>query len=109
MLVLIYLGLSPRFFPKFAHPYAILALDAVTMLFWFAGFIALAVFENDFSYNVGFYSFGCGSVCGQFKAAVAFGALEWYVYIHPIPPVNFIMGSRLICTTSTGPSSSTPL
>ena len=77
MLVLIYLALSPRFFPKIAHPYAILGLDALTMLFWFAGFIALAVFEHDFSYNVGFYTFGCGSFCGEFKAAAVFGAFEW--------------------------------
>lgn len=51
--------------------YAILAVDAVTMIFWFAGFIALAVFLGD---RVCY-----GNVCNCAKTAAVFAAFEWYV------------------------------
>ena len=85
LLVVLYLGLAPKFFPSLAIPFAILALDALTMLFWFAGFIALAVFDRDL-HNVGVVDLegdvfsGCGLVgnlCGVITAAVVFGAFEW--------------------------------
>lgn len=85
LLILIYLALAPRFFSAVAHPMAMLGLDALTMLFWFAGFIALAVFHhqaegvylgNDYgdTYKV------CGllgGICGEIEAAAVFGAFEW--------------------------------
>ena len=46
------------------------------MVFWFAGFVALAVFLGD---RVCF-----GHVCSAAKAAAAFGAFEWYV-VEAIP------------------------
>ncbi len=88
-LVVLYLGLAPKFLPSLAIPFAMLALDALTMLFWFAGFIALAVFDRDLHYN--YYGYfggvlykgeGCdviGNLCGVITAAVVFGAFEWYV------------------------------
>ena len=66
-----YLALSPRFFPVAAHKYAILAAEAVTMIFWFAGFLAAAVLLSGFD-------FCNGSVCGAARGAVVFGAFEWY-------------------------------
>ena len=73
ILALIYLILVPwRFSDTIAHhKFAILAVEALTALFWFAGFIALAVFLSD---RVCF-----GSVCSAAKAAAVFGAFEWYV------------------------------
>lgn len=70
LLALIYLILAPWRFPTFAHMFAILAVEALTMLFWFAGFVALAVFLGD---RVCF-----GSVCSCAKAATVFAAFEWY-------------------------------
>ena len=52
------------------------------MLFWFAGFIALAVFHRDLVNDANYYIGGCdaiGNICGVIEAAVVFGALEWYV------------------------------
>ena len=53
------------------------------MLFWFAGFIALAVLYHDIVGVANFEYFnGCGALgdyCGVTEAAVVFGALEWYV------------------------------
>lgn len=67
-----YLALSPRLYPRAAHKFAILAVEAVTMLFWFAAFIAAAVFVSRLRLCK-------GSACGALKAAVVFGAFEWYV------------------------------
>ena len=70
LLALIYLALTPRFFPSIAHKYAILGLDFVTMIFWFAGWIALAVYKENLLL--------CGgNICHVMTAAIVFGALEW--------------------------------
>jgi hypothetical protein len=68
-----YLGLAAmNKLPAIANNrYALLAADAMTMTFWFAGFIALAVFLSS---RVCF-----GNVCNVAKAAVAFGAFNWWV------------------------------
>jgi hypothetical protein len=42
------------------------------MVFWFGGFIALAVFTTEF--------LGCSApVCGAGQAATTLAAIEWYV------------------------------
>lgn len=71
LLALVYLILSPWKFPTAAHKFGILAAEALTMLFWFAGFIALAVFLTD--------RVCVGRVCDSAKAATVFAAFEWYV------------------------------
>jgi len=68
LLVLIYLFISIRM-THITHPFATLALCAVTMIFWFAGFIAVAVAIGAAVYCVG--------ICGVFAAAAAFGAFLW--------------------------------
>ncbi|KAI9787362.1 MAG: Peroxisomal membrane protein pex16 [Peltula sp. TS41687] len=67
-LALLYLTLTPRFMPSLAHGFILLAVDALTMLFWFAGFIALAVFLSD----NGTYS--------TITAACVFAAFEWILW-----------------------------
>lgn len=71
ILALGYLIVVPwRFSETVAHQkFAILGVEAVTMIFWFAGFIALAVFLAD---RVCF-----GHVCSAAKAAAVFAAFEW--------------------------------
>lgn len=81
LLILVYLALAPRLFSALAHPIAMVGLDALTMLFWFAGFIALAVFHHQAEdvYFGGIIQ-ACsiaGGLCGEIEAAVVFGALEW--------------------------------
>ena len=74
LLSLLYLALAPRFAPRASHPFAILALDAILWVFWFAGWVALAVFHNRLNL--------CwGNVCRVMVAAIVIGALEWYVDI----------------------------
>ena len=69
LLALLYLVLAPWRFPAAAHKFGILGAEAITMLFWFAGFIALAVFLSD---RVCY-----GNVCNAAKAATAIAAFEW--------------------------------
>ncbi|KAI4167142.1 MAG: hypothetical protein LQ343_007446 [Gyalolechia ehrenbergii] len=69
-----YLALGPRFLPLSANNKIIhLAIDALTALFWFAGFIALAVWYNDRDYCL-------GTVCGTIVASCVFGAFEWLLF-----------------------------
>ena len=69
------------------HKFAILGVEASTMIFWFAGFIALAVFLSD---RVCF-----GHVCSAAKAAAVFAAFEWYnLHFHG----NFL-DIRLTCVS----------
>ncbi|EOD49496.1 hypothetical protein GTA08_BOTSDO00131 [Neofusicoccum parvum] len=72
ILALVYLVVAPARFPVAAHKFGILAAEALTMLFWFAGFIALAVWLDD---RVCF-----GSVCASAKAATVFAAFEWLIF-----------------------------
>ncbi|EXJ76163.1 uncharacterized protein A1O5_00671 [Cladophialophora psammophila CBS 110553] len=37
-----YTVLTPRYFPTLAHPFAMLAAEATTSIFWLAGFAAVA-------------------------------------------------------------------
>ncbi|KAK5140595.1 membrane-associating domain-containing protein [Cryomyces antarcticus] len=69
---LLYLTLAPWKLPTAAHKFAILAAEALTMLFWFAGWVALAVFLSN---RVCF-----GHVCSAAKAAAVFGAFEWLLF-----------------------------
>ncbi|KAK3680954.1 hypothetical protein LTR37_021010 [Vermiconidia calcicola] len=74
LLALIYLTLVPwRFSETIAHhKFAILAVEALTTIFWFAGFVALAVFLSD---RVCY-----GHVCSAAKAAAVFGAFGWVCF-----------------------------
>lgn len=68
-LVLVYIMVVPWRLPKYYNKFANIGLEGAMVLFWFAGFIALAV-----SLGGGF----CGhSICGASSAASAFGAFEW--------------------------------
>ncbi|XMA10854.1 hypothetical protein WAI453_003645 [Rhynchosporium graminicola] len=78
LLALVYLILASSKFPKFTHKYAFLGVEAVTMIFWFAGFIALADLLGDA---------GCGrwhgrgsGTCRASTAGTVFAAFEWVLF-----------------------------
>jgi len=74
-LALIYLIVAPLRFQTLAHKYAILAVEAVTTIFWFAGFIAFAVLLNNIGCNRHW------SFCRASQAAAVFGAFEWLLFL----------------------------
>ncbi|KAF8188866.1 marvel domain-containing protein [Mycena galopus ATCC 62051] len=74
VLALPYLTFSYHYFPDAAHKFGIFAAEFVTMVFWFGGFIALAVFTTDF--------LGCSApVCGAAQAATTLAAIEWVLFM----------------------------
>lgn len=73
LLVLAYVGLTPLYYTRIFHSLASLALEWVTMIFWFAGSIALAAYWG---------SPRCGgnTFCGSVEAAIAFGFFLWALF-----------------------------
>lgn len=70
ILVLAYVGVTPLYMTSIFHRLAALVLEAITMIFWFAGSIALAVW-------IGVPRCGNDHLCGSVQAAVAFGFFLW--------------------------------
>jgi hypothetical protein len=85
LLAVAYLLLAPTRFPAAAHKFAIGAVEFITMIFWFAAFIAVAVRWDDaywgyYGHHNTFYQSGV--------AAIVFSALLWYVLL--LAPSNVI-------------------
>ncbi|KFY71415.1 hypothetical protein V499_08367 [Pseudogymnoascus sp. VKM F-103] len=76
LLAVAYLVIAPLTFPAAAHKHAILVAEALTMLFWFAGFIALA----DLLGKVGCTS-RQGKACGESIGGTVFAAFEWLLFL----------------------------
>ena len=74
LLVLAYIALSPTYYARAYHGTAALAVEWITMIFWFAGSIALAVYWG---------SPHCGgdTYCGSVEAAIAFGFFIWALFL----------------------------
>jgi hypothetical protein len=76
LLAVAYLTLAPARFPAAAHKFAIGGVEFVTMIFWFAAFVAVASRWGN-SWWVGrhgtFYS------CGV--AAIVFSAFNWLAFV----------------------------
>lgn len=75
LLAVAYLTLTPTRFPRAAHKFAIAAVEFLTMLFWFASFIAVAVLWRDIYWGWS----GHGTVHNTGIAAIVFGAFLWSV------------------------------
>jgi len=74
LLALAYLVFAPLHVPTAAHKFGILAVEVMTNIFWFAGWIALAVMLGDS---------GCGrnsDHCRAAEAATVFAAIEWLLF-----------------------------
>ncbi|KAF2640791.1 hypothetical protein P280DRAFT_327544 [Massarina eburnea CBS 473.64] len=73
LLALPVLTIVPLKFPRATESagpkYGLLALELITSLYWFGGFVALAVFLND---RICF-----GAVCSVAKAGTAVSAINW--------------------------------
>lgn len=96
LLAVAYLVLAPTRFPRAAHKFAIAGVEFLTMLFWFAAFIAVAVLWNDIEWD----GHGTFHNCGV--AAIVFGAFLWSVRSVPISLITTFL-------RTTGSLSSPPL
>jgi hypothetical protein len=82
LLAVAYLVLTPTRFPRAAHKFVIGAVEFLTMLFWFAAFVAVAVrwsnaYWGAYGHHGTFY--GCG------VAAIVFSAFLWLVPLSSEP------------------------
>ena len=75
LVVLAYLLLMPIYFPDFHNRWAVVGTEGVTMILWFAGFIAMAA-SIEKLWCIGDKC----TVLGTAKAAAAFGAFSWAVW-----------------------------
>jgi len=71
---LAYLELAPRFAPRASNQYVHFGLELINSLFYFAGFVALAVFLSRLL-------FCRGSVCNAARADAVFAAFGWLTWM----------------------------
>lgn len=69
-----YLALAPKFCKRFANKFAILTLDALTMLLWFPSCIVPAV---ELGGPINCSDSDDPGVCRRSRAAIVFGGFEW--------------------------------
>ncbi|KAJ5100228.1 hypothetical protein N7456_006280 [Penicillium angulare] len=68
-----YLVAAPLYAPRLAHPFVIPAVEVITMIFWFAGFIAMGAELPPAA--------GCTwSTCRALQAVTVFGSFEWVLF-----------------------------
>lgn len=65
-----YLLAAPIYFPRLAHRFVIPAVEVITMIFWFSGFIAIGAQLPSPAYCT-------WSGCRALQAVTVFGAFEW--------------------------------
>lgn len=82
--------------------YIRVAVEAVAVLSWLAGFIAVAVQISGGACSVG------ESSCGSLKAATVFGAFEWLLFMvtAALAVMPVFNSSRKLMTSMTKPSAS---
>lgn len=71
LLAVAYLVIAPSRFPALAHKYAIAAVEALTMLFWFAAWVAVAAYRGNYPHC------GAWGGCKASVAAIVFGVILW--------------------------------
>ncbi|KAJ5939878.1 hypothetical protein N7516_000046 [Penicillium verrucosum] len=69
-----YLVISPIWLPRLAHHHIIPAVEVITMIFWFAGFIAMGAMLPSPRWRYGSH----GSAYSSLQAATIFGSFECY-------------------------------
>jgi hypothetical protein len=74
LLILVYLVLAPLRFPTAAHKFGILAAEAITNIFWFAAWVAMASLLGSI-YTHGWDAYRVA------VAATVFAAIEWLLFM----------------------------
>ncbi|KAI9674328.1 MAG: hypothetical protein M1829_003729 [Trizodia sp. TS-e1964] len=74
LLALSYITLTPRLQPSWHSPTALLAIEVLSVVFWFAGGISLAIFLTQLVLCV-------GSVCAAARTACVIAVFQWLLFI----------------------------
>lgn len=83
-LALLYLGLAPTYAPNLHNKWAVLGVEGLSVVFWFAGFVAIAAWLGD-------QQVCYGTVCGCARATAVFGAFSWIAWT-----ISFILVIKAI-------------
>lgn len=75
-LAVAYLVIAPARFPALAHKFAILAVEAISVIFWFSGWVAVAAWAGDWHLGKCDLNF-----CRSAIAAVVFGCFIWMTFV----------------------------
>ncbi|GAB1313011.1 hypothetical protein MFIFM68171_03221 [Madurella fahalii] len=73
ILSLVSIEAVPRFYPRASNPYIALGVEITNVLFWFSGFVALAVFLSKLL-------FCRGAVCHAAQVDAVFAALSFAIW-----------------------------
>ncbi|KAF2451294.1 hypothetical protein P171DRAFT_3494 [Karstenula rhodostoma CBS 690.94] len=76
LLAVAYLTLAPSRFPAAAHKFAIIGVEAVTMIFWFAAWVAVASWWGNVWHGAGRHPVWSSGV-----AAIVFSAFIWLAFV----------------------------
>lgn len=76
LLVLAYVALAPRFFSNLFHGLVALAIEWITMIFWFAGAIAIATALGPWDYSCGTWG-----RCHSYRAGTVLGFFIWLLFL----------------------------
>lgn len=97
ILVLIFLLVVPRFMSTL-NKWILVGVEALTMIFWFAGFVALAVYISEDT------DCGGGKICNTAKAACVFAAFNWLLWT----ATTILTALSARKTKTTGPNTTIP-
>lgn len=97
LLAVAYLILAPSRFPAAAHKYAIAGVEAVTMIFWFAAWVAVAALWGNYKCPRGW------GPCDAGIAAIVFSAFIWLTFV-----ATTVMAALHIRRTPHGSSAADP-
>ncbi|KAM7197841.1 hypothetical protein V8F33_005333 [Rhypophila sp. PSN 637] len=98
ILVLAYIGLSPRIAPRTFHELVALALEWLTMLFWFGGSVAIASFLKAIPLCTVYVQ------CHLWRTATAVGFINWLAFL--ALAIHDTMGFKRGRFTNTGATGS---
>lgn len=74
ILSVLYLELAPRLAPRASHPFSAVAIEGLNVIFYFAGFIAFAVYLSRLT-------FCTNPVCAAGRAVAVLAAAEFSAWI----------------------------
>ena len=78
LLAVAYLVLVPTRFPRAAHKFAIAGVEFLSMIFWFAAWVAVAVLWGDIWWGPSGHR---GPIYGSGVAAIIFAAFVWLTFV----------------------------
>lgn len=96
LLFLLYIFLTPRFFPRFYYFWGHIAFEATVWVFWLVTFALLAHYTRAWS-GIGYgYRWWGGGLVDSTRAATAFAVLNWVLFSVTLGATIFLSRSATV-------------